>query len=85
MHILARFLSLFIKYKSNFNYIDRGILFVALTEEEIVSNSMLFFLVGYETTATTVAWMLYNLALYPDVQEKLYDEVKRTLEKHKVN
>jgi len=55
----------------------------ALTEEEIVANSLLFFLVGYETTATIVGWMTYNLSLDENVQDKLYDDIMTVLKKYK--
>jgi cytochrome P450 len=46
-----------------------------LTEDEAVAQAVLFLLAGYETTATTLSFVLYNLALYPECQEKLYNEV----------
>jgi len=55
----------------------------ALTEDEIVANSLLFFLVGYETTAATVGWMVYNLSLNEDCQDKLYEDVKTVYDKYK--
>lgn len=30
---------------------------------------------GHDTTAITLAWFLYNVALYPTIQEKLRDEL----------
>lgn len=47
-----------------------------LSEEEIVANSVLFFLAGYETTGSTLSFCLYELATNPDIQEKLYQEIK---------
>jgi cytochrome P450 family 3 subfamily A len=55
----------------------------ALTEDEIIQNSLLFFLVGYETTASTIGWMIYNLSLNEDAQEKLYEDVMNVFEKYK--
>jgi cytochrome P450 len=37
---------------------------------------ILFFLAGYETTASTLTFCSYELALNPHVQEKLLKEVK---------
>jgi len=39
--------------------------------EEIVSNAVLFFLAGYETTATTLNFILYELAINQGVQQKV--------------
>ena len=47
-----------------------------LTETEILSQSILFLLAGYETTATTLSFVTYCLALNSECQEKLYEEVK---------
>lgn len=30
---------------------------------------------GYETTATTLGWLVYDLVLNPDVQEKLLESI----------
>lgn len=53
-----------------------------LTNKEILSQSVLFLLAGYETTATTLEFITYNLAMNPDVQEKLIHEVDAVLENH---
>ena len=34
-----------------------------------------FLAAGYETTATTLAYMSYYLTLHPDVQSKLQDKI----------
>lgn len=51
-----------------------------LSEEEIVANSVLFFLAGYETTGSTLSYCLYELATNPNIQEKLYQEVKSVID-----
>ncbi|XP_054162169.1 uncharacterized protein LOC128960123 [Oppia nitens] len=47
-----------------------------LTEEEIISQSILVLLAGFATTAVTLSLCLYELALNQDCQQKLYDEIK---------
>ncbi|KAH9511637.1 Cytochrome P450 3A4 [Dermatophagoides farinae] len=47
-----------------------------LSEEEIVAQSFIFFIAGYETTASTLTFALYELATNPDIQNRLYEEVK---------
>ena len=39
------------------------------------SQSLVFLLAGFETTSTTLGYMSYQLALHPDVQDKLRKEV----------
>ncbi|RDD43709.1 Cytochrome P450 3A8 [Trichoplax sp. H2] len=46
-----------------------------LTDEEIISQSFIFLLAGYETTASALAYTSYLLALNPDVQQRLLDEI----------
>lgn len=43
--------------------------------EEILDQVATLFLAGHETTASSLTWMLYCLALDQDVQQKAYDEI----------
>ncbi len=45
-------------------------------EDYMISNSLLMFIAGYETTATTVALVLWALAKYPDIQQRVYTEIQ---------
>ena len=47
----------------------------SLTNEEVVGNARLVLLAGYETTANTLAYTSYLLAINPDIQEKLQSEI----------
>ena len=40
----------------------------------------MFFLAGYDTTATAIAFLMYLLALNPEMQQKLYEEIVETLD-----
>uniref|UniRef100_S4R4D4 unspecific monooxygenase n=1 Tax=Petromyzon marinus TaxID=7757 RepID=S4R4D4_PETMA len=51
----------------------------ALTDSEILSQAMVFLLAGYETTAVTLTYIAYNLAVHVDVQDKLLEEIDATL------
>ena len=50
-----------------------------LSENEIIGQCILFFVAGFETTATTISNCLYNLAVYPEIQERLHAELKSVL------
>ncbi|KAK7682024.1 hypothetical protein QCA50_014988 [Cerrena zonata] len=47
----------------------------ALTETEVISNIFVFLFAGHETTAHTLCFAFALLALYPDEQERLLEEV----------
>ncbi|CAF0881016.1 unnamed protein product [Brachionus calyciflorus] len=53
-----------------------------LTNKEILSQSILFLLAGYETTAQTLSYIAYNLAMNPNYQDKLIQEVDDVLDRH---
>ncbi len=44
------------------------------TTEEMVDQVAIFFLAGHETSASAMAWALYLLALYPQVQDQVAAE-----------
>ena len=50
-----------------------------LTDAEIVSQCMTFILAGYETTSNALAYTTYCLAVNPDKQEKLLEEIDQTI------
>lgn len=53
-----------------------------LTNLEVLSQSFVFVAAGYETTANLLTYTAYLLAMNPDIQEKLIDEIKTSLSEH---
>jgi cytochrome P450 len=43
--------------------------------KEILDQIAMLFLAGHETTASSMTWTLYLLALYPEYQEEAYKEI----------
>lgn len=52
-----------------------------MSNEEIIANSVVFFLAGYETVATSATIATFLVATHPQVQEKLAREIDTQLEK----
>ena len=46
-----------------------------LTDEEIIANIMIILLAGYETTASLLTFASHSLALHPEIQAKLRQEI----------
>lgn len=51
--------------------------------DKMAAHAFQFFAAGFETTASTIAFTLYELCLSPDIQEKLRKEIKSYVHKHK--
>lgn len=52
------------------------------SEDRVITQAIAFYVDGYETSSTTLAFALWYLAQYPDIQNKLYKEVATIVEKH---
>ena len=55
---------------------------IGLTRIEIVGNSILLILAGYDTTTNAMTFLMYNLATHPEVQEKLREEIDKAIENY---
>ncbi|XP_009074922.1 PREDICTED: cytochrome P450 3A9-like [Acanthisitta chloris] len=51
----------------------------ALTDTEVLSQAFIFIFAGYEPTSNTLCYLAYELAMHPDVQQKLLEEIDRVL------
>eukprot|EP00042_Codosiga_hollandica_P042581 m.393680 g.393680 ORF g.393680 m.393680 type:complete len:291 (+) comp56357_c0_seq9:885-1757(+) len=47
----------------------------SLQDKEILDETLMFYVAGHETTTNSLAFVIYALALYPDVQQKAFEEV----------
>ncbi|KAK7466186.1 hypothetical protein VKT23_004910 [Stygiomarasmius scandens] len=54
-----------------------------LDEEEVLSQMATIILAGHETTASTITWILYELARHPDHQHRVREELDQ-IKKQKV-
>ncbi|EFO88344.1 CRE-CYP-25A2 protein [Caenorhabditis remanei] len=49
-----------------------------MTKQEVIENCFAFLLAGYETTSTAMTYCSYLLSNYPEVQQKLNEEIEET-------
>ncbi|XP_049816077.1 cytochrome P450 6k1-like [Schistocerca nitens] len=52
------------------------------TIDDVAAQCILFYAAGFETSSTTMSFALYELALNPDVQKRLHEEVDATLKEN---
>ncbi|XP_036604529.1 cytochrome P450 3A24-like [Trichosurus vulpecula] len=50
-----------------------------LSDEEILAQSIIFILAGYETSSSVLSFLFYNLATHPEIQQKLQKEIDAVL------
>ena len=51
-----------------------------LTRDESSRQATIFFLASFETTASTMSMVMYLLTVYPDVQQRVFDEIQEHLD-----
>ncbi|KAI5652184.1 cytochrome p450 domain-containing protein [Phthorimaea operculella] len=52
------------------------------SDDALVAQAVLFFVAGFESVSTTMSFLLYELALHPEVQDKLVEEIREVSAKH---
>ncbi|XP_008822296.2 cytochrome P450 3A11-like [Nannospalax galili] len=51
----------------------------AMSDLEIIAQSVIFIFAGYETSSSTLSFVMYLLATHPDIQKKLQEEIDAAL------
>lgn len=54
----------------------------SLTLDEMTAQAFLFFAGGFESSSSTMSFCMYELAKYPDKQQKAYEEIVGVLENY---
>jgi cytochrome P450 len=50
-----------------------------LSEREIIANIWILFVAGHETTTSALTWELNYFRIYPDIQQKVYEEIQQVV------
>lgn len=53
-----------------------------MTLDEIVAQSFVFFIAGFETSSTTMTFTLFELSEHQDIQDKVREELIQVLKKY---
>lgn len=48
---------------------------------DIAAQALLFFFAGFDTSSTGLGFTSYELALNPDIQQRLVDDIEKVIEK----
>nr|QYA71973.1 cytochrome P450 [Anoplophora glabripennis] len=54
----------------------------SLTMDEIAAQTFIFFVAGSETSGTTLTFALFEMAMHPEIQDRLREEILTVLSKH---
>jgi len=50
--------------------------------DDVVGQAFMFLAAGFETSGSTLSYALYELALHPEIQNRLRAEIMQVLNKH---
>ena len=56
-----------------------------LTMDVIAAQAFVFYLAGFQTSSATMTFCLYELAMNPDIQERVRNEIDNVLDRRDGN
>lgn len=55
---------------------------IVINDSVIAAQAYVFLMAGIDTSSVTMSFVMYELAINPEIQEKLYDEIRATHKRH---
>ncbi|KAJ0177501.1 hypothetical protein K1T71_007510 [Dendrolimus kikuchii] len=52
------------------------------SNDDLIAQAVVFFIAGFEAVSVAMSFTLHELALHPEIQERLYQEIKENERKH---
>ena len=56
--------------------------YTELNDDDFVAQAVLFFFAGFETVATLMCFASHQLAVHPDIQSRLQEEIDQALQEN---
>nr|QZK27660.1 cytochrome P450 monooxygenase CYP6CV1 [Conogethes punctiferalis] len=60
---------------------EDGVSEIEIDDYMIAAQALVFYSAGFETSAATMSFLIHEMALNPDIQERVHDEVSKVYEK----
>ena len=57
-------------------------LFPELDNDDITAQALTFFMAGFDTTSTLLCFSSHQLAVQPEIQSRLQEEIDKTMEEN---
>uniref|UniRef100_A0A182SLH9 Uncharacterized protein n=1 Tax=Anopheles maculatus TaxID=74869 RepID=A0A182SLH9_9DIPT len=68
------------KESNDVNLLPEGEKTETLSEAEMVAQCLIFFLAGFDIVANSMSFLMYEVAIAPEIQERLYEEIREVSE-----